>query len=94
MLSEVEDGAFMLLSLRKKQINNLCIHKTKVHYAKGLCTICYHDPKGIVERWMLWNQLHRKKPIRVICGHTARPVRARSLCNKCYKHWKLCKMED
>lgn len=52
----------------KKQIT--CGHNNRKHYAKGMCSICYHK----AGRTKLANK----------CEHTDRPNYARGSCQTCY----------
>lgn len=55
---------------RQKKINTACPHKDKKHYAKNMCSACYHR---IGRTKMSWK-----------CQHKSRAHYARGLCQNCY----------
>jgi len=71
---EVENDNNILLNKKKKRNGKLCTncpHKFSPHYAKGMCSNCYHS-KG-----------RSKKPWN--CSHINKPHYALGLCQNCYQ---------
>lgn len=58
----------MINSLNSKKKRNTCGHTDRKHYAKGLCSLCYHKKS------------RDQKP--KLCPHDK--LYARDLCQKCY----------
>jgi hypothetical protein len=52
--------------------NTACPHPERKHYAKNMCSKCYHKSG-------------RSKPS-YACQHTDRPLYARGMCQVCYLH--------
>ena len=71
---EVENVNNILLGKKKRRSGRLCTecpHKFSPHYAKGMCSNCYHS-KG-----------RSKKPWN--CSHTNKTHYALGLCQNCYQ---------
>ena len=71
---EVENDNNILLGKKKRRSGRLCTecpHKFSPHYAKGMCSNCYHS-KG-----------RSKKPWN--CSHINKPHYALGLCQNCYQ---------
>ena len=71
---EVENDNNILLNKKKKRNSKLCTncpHKFSPHYAKGMCSNCYHS-KG-----------RSKKPWN--CSHINKTHYALGLCQNCYQ---------
>lgn len=87
-----DDDMFIVYSILKEKNNSLrsnwfCNHYERKHYAKGVCSSCYHNPSQKVNNWLSFNGCRRA--IRsVICGHIDRIHRARGLCSVCYTSFK------
>ena len=71
---EVENDNNILLNKKKKRNGKLCTncpHKFSPHYAKGMCSNCYHS-KGRIKK--PWN-----------CPHVNKAHYALGLCQNCYQ---------
>ena len=71
---EVENNNNILLGKKKRRSGRLCTecpHKFSPHYAKGMCSNCYHS-KG-----------RSKKPWK--CSHVNKAHYALGLCQNCYQ---------
>lgn len=88
-----DDMFIVFMMLREKNRGSsttwFCGHNSRKHYAKGLCSSCYHSPKQIIIQWLKFNCSHSKRTPRALeCGHNERIHRARGLCGLCYTKWK------
>ena len=73
-IGEIEYNNNILLGKKKKRIvriNTECPHKFSQHYAKGMCSNCYHS-KG-----------RNKKPWN--CPHLSKSHYALGVCQNCYQ---------
>jgi hypothetical protein len=55
---------------RTKKLNTACPHKDRKHYAKNMCSACYHRSGRTKAAWK--------------CKHSERAHYARGLCQNCY----------
>lgn len=89
-----DDEMFMVFMLIKERNRNnpttwFCGHSHLKHYAKGLCSSCYHSPGETVNEWLKFHgKVAKRTPRAVECAHTDRIHRARGLCAICYSTWK------
>ena len=73
-IGEIEHNNNILIGKKKKRtvrINTECPHKFSQHYAKGMCSNCYHS-KG-----------RNKKPWN--CPHLSKSHYALGVCQNCYQ---------
>ena len=80
---EVENNNNLLLGKKKKRIEKLCTncpHVYSRHYAKGMCSNCYHS-KGRIKK--PWN-----------CPHINKSHYALGLCQNCYQIAYIKKQSD
>ena len=80
---EVENDNNLLLGKKKKRVEKLCTncpHVYSRHYAKGMCSNCYHS-KGRIKK--PWN-----------CPHVNKSHYALGLCQNCYQIAYIKKQSD
>ena len=80
---EVENDNNILLKKKKKRVEKLCTncpHIYSRHYAKGMCSNCYHS-KGRIKK--PWN-----------CPHVNKAHYALGLCQNCYQIAYIKKQSD
>ena len=69
-VSKTSDLVNPTLSKKPAKQNTNCEHKSRKHYAKGMCSICYHRAGRTKLAWK--------------CDHKTQPHYAKGCCQTCY----------
>ena len=69
---QVKDLVNALFTRQRNKTNTECVHKDRKHYAKGMCSWCYHRFGRTKKSWA--------------CPHINKVMYAQGMCQSCYLH--------